>query len=166
MATHRDGVLAGHQGVVASVVDSSPCGIAGRIDVVLANYLEVPVDLEPAEVVPLAGNLRGQRAGLDADGPDHGIARDVIAVVQGYATGIDSHHRGASQPLHASNLRGGNNRRLDACTQCRADAGTTVYQQHLHIGVCEDGAQPGGHFGGRFDAGETTAAYHHGITGR
>ncbi len=72
-------MLARHQRVIADVVAGGSGGIAGGKDARYAGYAQIAVDQQPAEIVALGGDLRGQRRGANARRPDHGLGFDVFA---------------------------------------------------------------------------------------
>lgn len=54
-------MLAGHQGVVALIIYSGVGGVAGGVDGILAENLEVAVHVQAAMCIALAVDLLGQR---------------------------------------------------------------------------------------------------------
>ncbi len=153
--------------MVAQLVHRGPGGVTRGVHMLLAQHLQVTVHFQPAEVVAFAGNLCSQRAGLNANSPDHGVAGDMVAVVQGNATGIDSHHRSPGLPLDPGLLAGGDDRRRDTRAQRRTNLRTTVDHHHPQRRTgAEDGTQAGRHFRGGFNTCEATTADHHSIACR
>src|SRR5205823_9260935 len=60
---HPCRVLAGHQRVIAEVVACRSGGVASGKDASDRRYAQMPVDKQPAEIVALGGDLRGQWSG-------------------------------------------------------------------------------------------------------
>ncbi|MNE63520.1 hypothetical protein D3C80_1588750 [compost metagenome] len=85
----RNRVLAGHHRIVADLVARRIGHITGGIDRAIALDLEVAVDMQAALAVAFATDLLGERVGLEAHGPDHGLGRDALAIVQQHPIAID-----------------------------------------------------------------------------
>ncbi|MCY1433506.1 hypothetical protein D9M71_495370 [compost metagenome] len=133
----------------------------------LTNDLEVAVDMQAAMAIALPRHLFGERAGADADGPDHGAGLDALAVGEGHAVGIHGGHRGIEPPLDPQCRAGFDDRRADAFAQGRADLVAAIDNDHLHLSVlAQHCAQAGGHFARGLDAGEAAAGHHHGVARR
>ncbi|MNR15878.1 hypothetical protein D3C85_1324370 [compost metagenome] len=92
MPAQGDGVLAGHQGVVSEVVGGGVGHVTGGEYMLLTNDLEVAVDMQAAMAIALPRHLFGERAGADADGPDHGAGFDALAILKGDTVCVDRSH--------------------------------------------------------------------------
>ncbi|MCY1411563.1 hypothetical protein D9M71_269510 [compost metagenome] len=164
MPAQRDGVLAGHDAVVATLVRGGAGDVAGGEDFRMAVDPQVAVHLQPAEVVALGGDLLGEVAGAEAHGPDHGLRLDALAVRQHHAFAIHRRHRGAQAPFDAEFAGRLDDRRADAVAQRRADLLGAIDDNHPDIRRGPQyRPQPGGQLGGGFDAGEAAAGHHHGV---
>ncbi|MCY1291504.1 hypothetical protein D9M70_406920 [compost metagenome] len=131
-----------------------------------AGDLQVAVHLQPALGVARRGDLLGERAGAEADGPDHRVGVDALAVVQHRASGIHRGDRTARAPFDAQLAGGLDDGRANAFAQRRADLRATVDDDDPDLGIlAQDGAQAGRELGGGFDPGEAAAGHHHGVAG-
>src|SRR5690606_7262725 len=157
-------MLAGHQGVIASIIHRCVSRIARGVDGVLSQDPEVAIDMQAAGGIALAVYLLRQWRGLHADGPDHGTGFDTFAVVESHPLFIDHRYRTAEFPGHTERVAGFGDHRGNLLAHDTADLFAHVDDDDADLGfVTQDGAQPRRHFGGRFDTGKASAHDHHGV---
>ncbi len=117
---HPRRMLARHQRVVADIVAGRSGSIAGSEDAGHRRYAQIAVNQQPAEIVALGRDLRGQRRGANACRPDHGLGLDTFAVGQRDAGCIQRGNAGTEPGLHAELAQ----RLLDDGTGTRAHIGS------------------------------------------
>ncbi|MNQ70666.1 hypothetical protein D3C85_853100 [compost metagenome] len=164
MTAQHDGVLAGHQRVVADVIAGRVSDVAGRVDIVLADDLEVCINVQTAKVIAFGRDLLGQRTGAYTSGPDHGPGVDALAIGQGHTVFVDGYDRGFEVPLHAGFNTGFSDFLGDLRAHGAANLVAAINDDHVDIcSITQDGAQTSGHFSRRFDPGEASAGHHDGV---
>ncbi|MNQ89555.1 hypothetical protein D3C85_1048660 [compost metagenome] len=164
MAPQGNGVLAGHQGMVAQVIGGGVGHIARGEDVWLADDFQVGIHMQAAQGIALGGDLLGKRAGPHTGGPDHGPGVDTMAVGQRHAVFVDGDHRRFQVPLHTQLVARLGNGLADGFALGGADFFAAVDDDHIDVSLLAHyRAQARWHFGCGLDAGEAATRDHHGI---
>ncbi|XXU42790.1 hypothetical protein WME75_27895 [Sorangium sp. So ce1014] len=155
---HHDGVLAGHERVVALAVRERASDVPRREDVLRADDAEVRGDLDAAEGIERRRDLGREAARTHAAGPDDGGRVDALAGGEHDATAIDGRDAGPAPRFHAERAQrlqdDGARIRAEAC----ADLLCPVDQDHRDRRILpEDPAQALGQLRGELEPGEAAA---------
>jgi hypothetical protein len=153
-------VLARHQRVVAGIVAGCAGGIAGGEDALNAGHAQIAVDQQPAEIVALGGDLRGQGSGANARCPYHGFGFDVFAAGQRNAGLIERSDAGAEPGFHTELAQSVLDDGARSFAHIGSDRAVALDDDDARLDVlAEDFAKPRGHLGCRLDAGEPAAGH-------
>ena len=123
-------------------------------------HAQIAVDQQPAEIVALGGDLRGQGRGANARRPDHGLGFDVFAVGKRDAGFVERGDAGAEPGLHTELAQGVLDDGAGTFAHVGRDRAVAVDDDDAGLGIlAEDFAKPRRHFCCRLDAGETAAGH-------
>ncbi|MNN37131.1 hypothetical protein D3C81_1510650 [compost metagenome] len=119
-------MLARHHGVVAKLVTGGVSHITGCVHRIIALDLQVAIHVQAPQAVTLAADLFGERVGLEAHRPHHGIGVDALAVVQQHTGRVNRSDCGTAHPLHPQRLASLFDGRADAVSQRSTHPGAAV----------------------------------------
>ena len=121
-------------------------------------HAQAAVDQQPAKIVALAGNQRGQGSCANARGPDHGLGFNVFAVGERDAGLIERGDADTEPGLHAELAQRILDDRARTFAHIGSDRIVAIDNDDTRLRIfAEDRAKPRGHLRRRLDAGEAAA---------